>query len=58
MKVGIQNNEIFVGAIHFPDRKKPCLIVERGNQALVLGSFRNEEMVEEFEKALKEILGK
>lgn len=22
---------------HFPDRKKPCIVLEEGNQALVLG---------------------
>jgi hypothetical protein len=55
--VGIQGNGIFLGEMHFPDRKNASLVVARGNEALVLGSFRNEEMVGEFEKALKELLG-
>lgn len=55
-QVGIENNGVFIGAMSFPDRKKPCFVVERGNQALVLGTFRNSLMVEEFEKALKELL--
>ena len=29
---------------HFPDRKKPCLVLEQGNQGIVLGTFRNAEM--------------
>lgn len=55
MDIGIQGNGIYIGARHYPDRKNASLVVERGNQALVLGSFRNEEMVGEFEKALKEM---
>lgn len=53
--VGIGNRVIFIGSRHYPDRKKPCLVVERGNEALVLGAFRNEQMIEEFEKALYEL---
>ena len=56
MKVGYENNGVFVGAMSFPDRKKPCLVVERGNVATVLGSFIDEERVEEFWKALEELL--
>lgn len=29
---------------HYPDRKKPCLVLEQGNQGIVLGTFRNAEM--------------
>lgn len=29
---------------HYPDRKKPCLVLEQGNQGIVLASFRNVEM--------------
>lgn len=28
---------------HFPDRVKPCLCIEQGNQAMILASFRNKE---------------
>ena len=28
---------------HFPDRKKPCLVVEQGNCGTVLATFRNED---------------
>ena len=56
--VGIECNGVFIGAMTIPGKKKPCFIVERGNQAIVLGSFRNDKAMEEFEKALKELLGK
>lgn len=55
--IGIANGKIYIGVRHFPDRKKPSLVVERGNQVVVLGSFINEHAVEEFEKGLKELLG-
>ena len=29
---------------HFPDRKKPCLMLEQGNQGIVLATFRNVDM--------------
>lgn len=29
---------------HYSDRKKPCLVLEQGNQGIVLASFRNAEM--------------
>jgi len=29
---------------HYPNRKKPCLVLEQGNQGIVLGTFRNTEM--------------
>lgn len=49
---------ISIGAIHFPDRKNASLVVQRGNEGLVLGSFRNEDMVDEFRKALEEMFGR
>ena len=29
---------------HFSDRKKPCLMLEQGNQGIVLATFRNADM--------------
>ena len=26
---------------HFPDRKKPCLVLEQGNKCIVIGTIRN-----------------
>ena len=35
---------------HFPDRKKPCLMLEQGNQGIVIATIRNTEC----EKLLRE----
>ena len=35
---------------HFPDRKKPCLVLEQGNKGIVIGTIRNTEC----EKLFKE----
>ena len=37
---------------HFPDRKKPCLVLEQGNRGLVLGYFRSDEMVKVLDLAM------
>lgn len=49
--------ELFVGAIQYPDRKYPSLVVQRGSQALVVGHFNSEVSVDLFTDALAEILG-
>jgi hypothetical protein len=56
-KLGIQNNGVFIGAMSFPDRKKPCFGVERGNEFIVLGHFIDAKRVDEFESALRDLLG-
>ena len=38
---------------HFPDRKKPCLGLEQGNQCIVIGTIRNAEC----EHLLREYFG-
>ena len=35
---------------HFSDRKKPCLVLEQGNQAIVIATIRNAKC----EKLLRE----
>lgn len=35
---------------HYPDRKKPCLVLQQGNQGWVIGTIRNEDA----ENALKQ----
>lgn len=34
--------ETRIAVRHFPDRKKPCLVVEQGNCGAVLATFRND----------------
>ncbi len=36
----------------YPDRKKPCLVLEQGNKGVVLANFRNEEMMKLYFEAL------
>jgi hypothetical protein len=57
-KVGLEYGGVFIGAVSYPDRKKPCLVVQRGNEAVVIGTFSNVSSVQYFEDALKEMLGK
>lgn len=38
---------------HFSDRKKPCLVLEQGNQGIVIATIRNSEC----EKLLKDFFG-
>ena len=37
---------------HFPDRKKPCLMLEQGNQGIILATFRNADMEKLYTLAL------
>jgi hypothetical protein len=32
-----------VAVRHYPDRKKPCLVIEQGNQGIILATFQNEK---------------
>ena len=57
-KVGLEYGGVFIGAVSYSDRKKPCLVVQRGNEAVVIGTFSNVSSVQYFEDALREMLGK
>lgn len=37
---------------HFPDRKRPCIVLEEGNQALVLGYLTDRKREKWLSKAL------
>ena len=39
--------------IHYSDRKKPCLVIEQGNQGMVLATFRNKECEEIYKRFLQ-----
>ena len=45
-----------VAVRRFPDRKKPCLMIESGNAGLLVASFRNEDMARLFEILLGTIV--
>lgn len=53
--ISFVKGDLALSVRHYPGRKKPCLVVERGNCGLVVGTLRNESMVKEFELALKEL---
>lgn len=36
----------------YPDRKKPCLVLEQGNQGIVLATFQNDKMMKLYFEAL------
>jgi len=36
---------------HYPDRKRPCIVLEEGNQAVVLGYLTNKEREEWLRRA-------
>ena len=38
---------------HFPDRAKPCLCIEQGNQAMILAIFRNKECEDLYKEFLQ-----
>lgn len=60
MRVGLVNSEkeLFIGSEQYPDRKRPALIVQRGNCAVVIGYFKDDACVEYFKEALFEFFGK
>lgn len=39
------DGSVKIGAYRFPDRKKPCLCVEKGNTCTVYGSFIDTDLV-------------
>ncbi len=48
MAIKLTDGEISIGAFMFPDRKKPCLCIEEGNQGVVYGHFNSKESAVEF----------
>lgn len=45
-----------IGAFMFPDRKKPCLGMERGNECIVYGHFNSVEAAEHFMHELAQLV--
>ena len=44
----LTDGETSVGAYMFPDRKKPCLCVSRGNTIVVYGHFVDADRADDF----------
>jgi hypothetical protein len=53
----LTNGKISIGAYVFPDRKKPCLCVEEGNQCVVYGHFNTVEGADKFMDILGRMVG-
>lgn len=55
----LTNGKIKIGAYKFPDRKKPCICVEREGENVVYcyGQFNNDERADEFMYLLAELVG-
>ena len=46
-----------IGAYMFPDRKKPCICVQKGNQIAIYGTFNNIAAANNFMDELADFLG-
>lgn len=53
----LTNGKTSIGAYTFPDRKKPCICVEKGNEISVYGSFHNAKEAELFMNELADLVG-
>mgnify|MGYP006879537798 CR=1 FL=1 len=51
------DGSVKIGAYRFPDRKKPCLCVEKGNECTVYGSFIDVDRANEFMSELATLVG-
>ena len=50
-------NGLKIGAFLFPDRKRPCLCVQRGNEVVVYGTFQSAEAADLFMTELAKLIG-
>ena len=53
----LTNGKISIGAYMFPDRKKPCLCIEEGNEVVVYGHFNTIDGAKEFMDKLGRLVG-
>ncbi len=53
----LTDGKISIGAYMFPDRKKPCLCIEKGNQITVYGHFNTKDGADEFMDKLGRLVG-
>lgn len=53
----LTDGSVKIGAYRFPDRKKPCLCVVKGNECTVYGSFIDVDRANEFMSELATLVG-
>lgn len=51
------NKDVSIGAMKFPDKKRPALCIVEGSTAQVYGYFNNDECAMLFMQKLGELLG-
>lgn len=56
-KVLTYDGSVKIGAYKFPDRKKPCLCITRGNECVVYGTFNNDKSANDFMNELADFIG-
>jgi hypothetical protein len=58
MAIAITDNKtVAVGAFKLPNRKKPCLCIERNGKLKVYGYFSNDKTADLFVQELADIFG-
>lgn len=53
----LTNGKLKIGAMLFPDRKNPSLVVAEGNQACVYGHFHSIDSAKDFMRILGQMVG-
>jgi len=53
----VDNSDIKIGAYMLPDRKKPVLCKEEGNNLIIYGTFNSKESANSFMTALGKLVG-
>ena len=53
--IGFQQNELYIGSMSFPDRKKPYFDIQPLNKVHLIGTFNNQMCVDAFADAVHEM---
>ena len=53
----LTNGKLSIGAMLFPDRKNPSLVVVEGNKVRVYGHFRSSDSAKDFMRILGHMVG-
>lgn len=56
MKRVLTDGKTSIGAFMFPDRKRPCLCIEKGAEVVVYGHFNSIESADKFIDRLAELV--
>ena len=56
-EIVISKGDVSIGAAEYPDRKRPAIIVQKGNYAVVYGYFRDIDSARTFMNELAQLIG-